>query len=95
MRASGHVVGGQEHLSTAQAVHGERVGVPGNEQPLPDARGGLLGGKVAWPVGQAEQREPAAIAPEETSTTSRPATHRREHVGQCRESPSCPDRRLS
>ena len=56
MRASGHVVGGQEHLSHPQAVHGERVGVPGNEQPLPDARGGLLGGKVAGPVGQTERR---------------------------------------
>jgi len=49
------VIGGQQHLPGAEAVPGERGGVPGDQQPLPDARRGLLCGQVAGPPGQAQR----------------------------------------
>ena len=52
----------------------EGLGVAVHEQALADAGRRLLGGEVARAGGQAERREPAAIAPEDTSTTSPAAT---------------------
>jgi hypothetical protein len=52
------VVGGEQHLAGAQVVGGERGGVPGDEQPLADARRRLLGGQVAGPLSQPERSHP-------------------------------------
>ena len=52
------VIGGEQHLPGAQAVQRERRRVPGDQQPLPDARSRLLGGQVPWPPGQPERRHP-------------------------------------
>ena len=65
------VLGGEQHLPDLQAVRGERRGVVGaTSSPWPDGRRGLLrsrgraGGRPARAA-----RGPAAIAPDETSTT--------------------------
>ncbi len=52
---------------------GEGMGVAGHQQPLADAGRGLLGGQVARAAAQPQRASPAAMAPEETSTTSPPA----------------------
>ena len=73
VRAPGHVVDGEQHLAGDQAVPGELLGVAVHQQPLADRRRGLLGGER--PRAAASGRAapgPAAIAPEETSTTSTP-----------------------
>jgi hypothetical protein len=57
MGAAHDVLGREEDLADGEAVPGERRGVPGDEQHLPDARGGLLGGQIARPVAQAEGGE--------------------------------------
>ena len=54
----GHVVDGEQHLADRAAVAREAGRVPADQQPLPDAGRGLLGGQVARTLGEAERGEP-------------------------------------
>ena len=74
VRTSYDVLCREQHLPRGQPVPGERLGVAVHQQALPDAGRRLLGGQVARaggvrPIGPS----PAAIAPDVTSTSSRPA----------------------
>ena len=55
MAAPHDVIGGQQHLSGADAMQGEGSRVPGDQQPLPDARRRLLGGEVPGPLAQPQR----------------------------------------
>ncbi len=68
--AAAHVVGGEQHLADADAVAGEGGGVAGDEEALAHAGGGLLPGEVLGAAAESQGARPAAMAPEETRTTS-------------------------
>ena len=73
VRAPGHVVDGEQHLPGDDVVAGELLGVAVHEQALADRRRRPAGrpGRAGDASARAARR-PAAIAPEETSTTSAP-----------------------
>ena len=66
------VVDGEQDLPDRAAVPAERVGVGPHQQALPHAGRGLLGGQVARADLEPNGARPAAMAPEDTSTTSPP-----------------------
>ena len=51
----GDVVGGQQHLPDSAVIAGECCTPGVHERHLPDTGGGLLGGQVGGPTGQAER----------------------------------------
>lgn len=55
--AAAHVVGGEQHLSDADAVPGEGGGVARHEEALSHAGGGLLPGQVLGAAAQSERGE--------------------------------------
>ena len=55
--AAVQVVCGQQHLTDAEPVAGERRRVPLGEQQLPDARGRLLGGEITRTRLEAERAD--------------------------------------
>ena len=58
VRTAHQVIGAQQYLAGADAVPGERGGVPGDQQALSHARGGLLGGQVTGPARQPQRGQP-------------------------------------
>ena len=63
VRAAHQVIGAQQHLAGADPVPGERGGVPGDQQALSHARGGLLGGQVTGPARQPQRGQPGRDGP--------------------------------